>query len=477
MSASQGPRTEHKVSVREFLQIFSAVMLPMFLASVDQTLLATATPAIAAELGGLSDTSWIAVGYLLAATVMGPLYGRLGDRHGRRDMLLVAVGVFAAGSAACGFAPGLGPLVAARALQGLGGGGLMVMAQALIGELVPPRQRGRFQGYFASVFTLASVSGPVIGGFAVAHASWRWLFWVNLPLCVFAAWRLSHIPRPPAGAARGAPIEDVLGVAWFAAAAVAALLWVSFGGHRFPWLSATGAALALGTALLWAGLIRRERRLAVPFLPVELLREPAIRYISATIACFTSCMFSLIFFLPIYLQMGHRVGAAHAGLLMLPLTFGLVIGSTTTGRIVSRTGRIYRLPVIGLSWSAGMLFLLGVLPPSPALVGGLGLATGMGFGTVMPCAQMVVQTVAGRARLGAAAATVSLFRSLGSALGTALFGSVVFALLQGLNLEAALRGAADTRPVIHAFHACFIGAAGIAALGAWFASRMPPIKL
>ncbi|HTP62064.1 MAG TPA: MFS transporter [Burkholderiales bacterium] len=464
------------VSVRDFLHIFSAVMLPMFLASVDQTLLATATPAIAAELGGLSDTSWIAVGYLLAATVMGPLYGRLGDRYGRREMLMLAVGAFAAGSVACALAPSMGALVAARAVQGLGGGGLMVMAQALIGELVPPRQRGRFQGYFASVFTLASVSGPVIGGFVVTHASWRWLFWVNVPLCAFAGWRLSRIARP-AAAERGAPIEDLLGVAWFAAATTSTLLWVSFGGHRFDWLSLAGLALGLGSALLWAGLLGRERRLAVPFLPVELLREPAIRLISATVACFTACMFSLIFFLPIYLQLGHRVSAADAGVLLLPLTFGLVTGSTTTGRIVSRTGRIRKLPAIGLSWSACMLLLLGLLPPSTTAVGLLGFGIGLGFGTVMPCAQLVVQTVAGRARLGAAAATVSLARSLGSATGTALFGSVVFALLQGLNLGSALHGTSDATLVIHAFHACFLGAACIAATGAWIASRMPAVKL
>jgi len=183
------------VSVRDFLQLFSGVMLPMFLAAVDQTLLATATPAIAADLGGLRDTSWIAIGYLLASTVMVPLYGRLGDRYGRRDLLLAALGGFIVGSLACGLAQSLPQLVVARMLQGLGGGGLMVMAQALIGELVPPRQRARFQGYFAAVFTLASVSGPVLGGLVVTHASWRWLFWVNVPLGLFAAWRLSLLSR------------------------------------------------------------------------------------------------------------------------------------------------------------------------------------------------------------------------------------------------------------------------------------------
>src|SRR5690348_12488095 len=183
------------VSRAEFLNLFLAVFLPMFLAAVDQTLLATATPAIAATLGGLRDTSWIAVGYLLAAATIVPVYGRMGDLRGRREMLLAALGVFTIGSLACGAAQSLPQLVAARVLQGLGGGGLMVRSQALMGELVPPRERARFQGYFATVFTCASIGGPVIGGIVVEHTSWRWLFFANVPLAIFAAWRLRQLPR------------------------------------------------------------------------------------------------------------------------------------------------------------------------------------------------------------------------------------------------------------------------------------------
>src|SRR5436305_4009378 len=183
------------VSRAEFLNLFLAVFLPMFMAAVDQTLLATATPAIAGTLGGLRDTSWIAVGYLLASATIVPVYGRLGDLHGRRDLLFVALGVFTLGSLACSLVQTLPQLVAARILQGLGGGGLMVLSQALIGELVPPRERARFQGYFATVFTAASIGGPVIGGIVVSHTSWRWLFFVNLPLAAFAAWRLRQLPR------------------------------------------------------------------------------------------------------------------------------------------------------------------------------------------------------------------------------------------------------------------------------------------
>src|SRR5258705_11682927 len=183
------------VSRADLLNLFAAVFLPMFMGAVDQTLLATAPPAIAASLGGLRDSSWIAVGYLLASATIVPVYGRFGDQRGRRDVLLVALGVFAVGSIACGLAQSMPQLVAARALQGLGGGGLMTLSQALIGELVPPRERARFQGYFALVFTCASIGGPVIGGFVVSHTSWRWLFFANLPLAAFAAWRLSRLPQ------------------------------------------------------------------------------------------------------------------------------------------------------------------------------------------------------------------------------------------------------------------------------------------
>src|SRR5574342_138465 len=215
---------QQAVSRAEFLNLFLAVFLPMFMAAVDQTLLATATPAIAATLGGLRDTSWIAVGYLLATATIVPVYGRLGDLRGRRDMLLAALAVFALGSLACGLAQTMPQLLAARILQGLGGGGLMTLSQALIGELVPPRERARFQGYFATVFTAASIGGPVLGGIVVSHVSWRWLFFANLPLAAFAAWRLLQLPRGRGHRAHGTR-TDIPGHILFAIGAVSALFW------------------------------------------------------------------------------------------------------------------------------------------------------------------------------------------------------------------------------------------------------------
>ena len=468
MKAEALPAT---VSRAEFLNLFLAVFLPMFMAAVDQTLLATATPAIAASLGGLRDTSWIAVGYLLASATIVPVYGRLGDLRGRRDMLLVALGVFALGSAACGLAQSLAQLVAARVLQGLGGGGLMTLSQALIGELVPPRERARFQGYFATVFTSASIGGPVVGGIVVEHTSWRWLFFANLPLAVFAAWRLWQLPRG-AGHRAAQTNADVPGHVLFAIGAVSALFWFTSVGHRFAWGSSASLALvALAVASLGA-LYWHEERHASPFLPVDLLRERTIGLSSVVVLLFASCLFSVVFFLPIYLQLGHHVSAQYSGLLLLPITGGMVTAAVISAQVLRRTGRPRWIPVIGLSCSAIALFLMGVLPSNMTLVIALGVLCGLGFGCVMPTIQVTIQTVAGRERLGVVTALNGLARSTGGAAGAALFGAVVFALIPGADRGTILRDA-NVTVIVHAFHRAFLVAAAVAALAAFIASRMP----
>jgi EmrB/QacA subfamily drug resistance transporter len=466
-----------KVTRAQFLNIFVAVFLPMFMAAVDQTLLATATPAVAASLGGLRDTSWIMVAYLLASATVAPVYGRLGDSRGRRHMLLVALAVFTLGSLACGLAQSLPQLIAARVLQGVGGGGLMVLSQALVGELVPPIERVRFQGYFALMFTTASITGPVLGGFVVSHFSWRWLFFANLPLAVFAAWRLCRLPageRHPRGGG-----ADVPGHLLFAAGVVSALFWLTSGGHRFEWSSPVSLALLAVAITALATLYWHERRHPAPFLPMDLLRDRTIALSVVLVLLFAACMFAIIFFLPVYLQLGHRVSAALSGLLLLPVTAGQVIASVTATRILRRTGVPHLIPVVGMSISSAALLLLGVLPSHMAVVIILGFITGLGLGTVMPINQTVVQTVAGRARLGTVMAMISLSRSTGGATGAALFGALIFAMLPETGGRALVQHASahDLEVVVHAFHRGFLFAAVVAALAAYTAYRIPRITL
>jgi EmrB/QacA subfamily drug resistance transporter len=476
--ARVAPGAPEHVSTARFLQLFSAVMLPMFLAVADQTLLATATPSIAAELGGLRDTTWVALGYMIAMTVTAPLYGRLGDRYGRRDTLLLAMALFGSGSLGCGLAPNLGLLVVARVIQGLGGGGLIVLSQAIVGELVPPRERARFQGYFATNFSLASIGGPIIGGLVVHHASWRWLFLANVPLCVAAAWRLRKLPQTANPAVH--PLADPLGAMLFATAAGVTLAWVSFAGHRFEWFSAPSLTVVLAAAALWWALVDREARHAEPFLPVELLRDPSIAGMALTVICFGATMFSIVFFLPIYLQLAQGSDPSESGLLLLPVTLGIVTGSTTTGRLIARSGRPNALPVVGLSLAGSALALVALLPLQRPTLAVLGFACGVGLGTVMPTAQVVVQSLAGRARLGAAAALVTLSRATGAAIGTAAFGAVIFALLPGndpARMSALARAAAPDPAVPFAFRVGFGCAAGVALFGAFSASRLRKIHL
>jgi len=463
------------VSRAEFLNLFAAVFLPMFMAAVDQTLLATATPAIAESLGGLRDSSWIAVGYLLASATIVPVYGRFGDLRGRRNVLLAALGVFTLGSLACGIAQSLPQLLAARVLQGLGGGGLMTLSQALIGELVPPRERMRFQGYFALVFTCASIGGPVLGGFVVSHTSWRWLFFANLPLAAFAAWRLSRLPQGDRHVP-AAPGRDLPGHFLFAIGAVSTLFWLTSVGHRFAWNSVESVGLFALAAVTVSWLIWHENRHRSPFLPVDLLRERTIALSTLRTAMFASCLFAIVFFLPIYLQLGHHVSAQASGFLLLPVTTGMVTAAMLASRLLGRTGEAHWIPVGGMSITATALLLLAILPSTLTLVITLGFFTGLGLGAVMPVNQIVVQTVAGRQRLGAVMSLIGLARATGGAAGAALFGAVVFAMIPDVDRQA-LTAAADVAPIVAAFHRAFLFAAAVAALAALTASRIPKIRL
>jgi MFS family permease len=476
-SSSDSASTTQRVTRGQFLQLFTAVMLPMFLAAADQTLLATATPVIAAEFGQLHDTSWLVTAYLLTQAAMIPVYGRLGDRYGRREMLFVAIGIYVLGGMACASAQSMGWLIAGRVLQGLGGGGLMNMSQAMVAELVPPQERVRFQGYFAIVFTMANVVGPIIGGYTVANASWRWLFAVQVPLALLAGWRLSKLPRGRAHP--DAPgLADVGGLVLFIAAITLLLFGLSSGGHRFDWLSLWSVLLFGGAAIVWTVLLLHERRLAAPFFPLDLLRIPTVHLLVATIVCNTACRFAIIFYLPIYFQIGLKMGAGQSGLMLVPIMIGLLVGQQASTQIGLRTGRLHIMPAIGMVIAAAGLLGLALAPPHKVLLITLGGMVGLGLGPTFPCAQLIVQKVAGPAQLGAVTALTLLSRTAGGAMGAAAGGAIIYGLLPDVSLRE-LVSASDTlagEDILRAFHVQFAFLAVIATLAALHGRRVPRIS-
>jgi EmrB/QacA subfamily drug resistance transporter len=416
-----------------FRRVFPGVMVAMFLAAADQTILASALPAIASSLGGINDLSWVVVGYLLAATVAAPLYGYLGDRFGRRRMLLGALGVFTLASVACAFAPNFLWLVLFRALQGLGGGGLMTLAQSLIGEHVSPRERGRFAGYFATVFALASTTGPVLGAYLTEHFSWRAVFLINVPLGIVAAALALRVPHTPMPARKGPFRPDVVGAVLFCATTATFLFTLSSGGHRFPWLSWPTAALLACAAAGFAALVAWERRHPDPLLPLHLLRVPAIARSDAVVMCFGGALFSVILYMPLYLQLGRGMGIGASGALLLPITLAQVVSAAVTGRLVTHTGRVNVFPRAGLTLATVAFLGLALTvasAPTPVVLA-LTVLVGTGLGMVMPPTQVTVQLAAGRDALGVATATISLSRAIGGAIGVALVGAVIFAQIDG----------------------------------------------
>jgi MFS family permease len=318
----------------------------------------------------------------------------------------------------------------------------------------------------------------VIGGIVVANFSWRWLFLANLPLAAFAAWRLTKLP-PGERHPRENGGMDIPGHVLFALGALATLFWLTSGGHRFAWSSSMSFALAATGVISLGALTWHERRHRAPFLPTELLAERAIRLSAVLVMLFAACMFALIFFLPIYLQLGHRVSADVSGLLLLPVTAGQVTGNLICTRVLRRTGDPYLIPIVGMSCTTAGLLLLGLLPPTMTLVATFGFVAGLGLGTVMPITTMIAQTVAGRTKLAAATATLSLSRSTGGAAGAALFGAIVFAMMPDVDRQtlAPQASALDYESVLNAFHRAFMCAAAVAGLAVYTAARMPRIRL
>ncbi len=476
-----------------FLTVFPSLMLPMFLAIVDQTIVATALPAIAASTGAVERASWIVVGYLIAATIAAPLYGRLGDVFGRRKLMFVALAVFMVASLACAAAPTIELLTLARVLQGLGGGGLMTLSQALIGEAIPPRERARYQGYIATVAVVANSFGPVAGGYLTQHFGWQSIFLINIPIGLAAFGLVVRLPafRPnPEHRWRA----DPYGLLLFSVAVAAIILALEQAQDAdLQALPAVAGLFVLGL-IAFALLVRQENRAPSPLIPLGLLRMPAIWRSDAMAALHGGTLVSLITFLPVYLIVVRGQSPSETGVLLVPLTIGVGTGSIITGRLVSRTGRTTLYPTFGLGILTCSLIFLALWAPklSSFAFAGLLLWTGLFLGTVMGVVQVMVQSASGPQRLGEAAASVQFSRSIGAAFGTALVAFVLFAFLSftdpeaarifGLMVErtagaeAALHGAHGAilqSEITSAFRAAFLLIAGFAATNFLLAIRHP----
>jgi EmrB/QacA subfamily drug resistance transporter len=382
-------------------------------------------PTIASDLGHLTDVSWIVTAYVVAAAASTPAWGKLGDRHGRKLLLEVSLVLFLAASAASGLAQDLTMLIVARTIQGAAAGGLMTLAMAAVGDLVSPRERGRFQGYITAVFATATVAGPLIGGLLVQHASWRWVFYVNLPIGLLALAGLrSRLPAVPTKASDRR--FDASGAAILAGATGSLTLAAIWGGTRFAWSSTPIVTLLVASGVLAGALVVRERRAADPIVPLGLLRKPEVAIASAGMFLATASLFAITVFVPLFLQATTRATPTKAGLLLVPMMLGITASTNLAGRLIERTGRYKIFPVTGLALMAASLVALAVLAGHPSQTAtGIGIALfGLGFGMVSQILIVAVQNSVQGREMGIAMATANFFRGLGGAVGAAVLGAV-----------------------------------------------------
>ncbi|HTC08376.1 MAG TPA: MDR family MFS transporter [Acetobacteraceae bacterium] len=416
------PKFTHK----QILRVISGILLCILLAAIDQTVVIPAVPAIAADLHGFGHLAWIVSAYLLTSTAMTPIYGKLSDIYGRRKLLLVALVVFAMSSCLCALAQSLTQLVAARALQGVGGAGLMAMAQAAIADVVSPRERGRYQGYMASTWGIASIAGPIIGGWVTDTLTWRWIFWINLPIALVAMLLCDRALKLLQTRAQQARI-DWVGAGLLTAAVTAWLLVLSWGGVEVPWTSPVILALGGIGLLLLALLAMQERRFSDPLLPPRLFANAVFTRGVAIAFCAALGLFGGSFLLPLFFQLVRGVNAEASGVLVVPFLAANCVGAVWAGALARRHGKMKAIMVGGLMACVvgfGLLALIGMHTPRVVLIL-YQVVLGFGIGMVMPSCLVSVQNAADMRDIGAATGCLLFLRSMGGAFGSTLVGALL----------------------------------------------------
>ncbi len=434
-----------KLSHRQVMTVLGGLMTGMLLAALDQTIVATALPTMVGDLGGLEHLSWVVTAYLLTSTAAVPLYGKVSDLYGRRPVFRAAIVVFLLGSALAGLARDMLQLIVARGIQGIGAGGVIAMTMTIIGDIIAPRDRGRYQGYIGAVFALASVVGPLVGGFFTDHLSWRWVFYVNLPVGAAALAVTSRALRLPF--VRHRHRIDALGAALLVAGATCLLLVSVWGGNTYPWASPAILGLAAAALGLLSSFVWWERRAEEPILPLQLFRSRVFSVATPASFVVGAAMFGGVVFLPLFLQTVQGQTATNSGLLLLPLMGGIVTTSVLSGRLIARTGRYRAFPIGGMGVATLGMFLLSRLDAtSTRLESAVGmLVLGTGIGMVMQVLVLAVQNAVRHRDLGAATSAVNFFRSIGGTLGVALYGAVFTARFRGA-LASILPGEWGARP-------------------------------
>ncbi len=461
------------LSHAEIRRIVIGVMLAIFLGALDQTIVATALPTIGRDLNNVADLPWVVTAYLLTATAATPLYGKLSDIHGRRATILVAIVTFMVGSLLCALAPSMLFLIVARGLQGLGGGGLISLAQTAVADVVAPRERGRYQAYFAAVFAASSLSGPVLGGVLAEHLHWTVIFWINLPLGALAyamtSYALKRLPRHE----RWHRL-DVLGALLITVASVTMMLALNWGGSRYAWTSVQEVSLFIGSFILWILFGLRLLTAEEPLVPLMVLRNQVVR--TGTISsCFgMGTLIGLTVFLPLFFEVVSGLTAGELGLALIPLTVGVVFGATLAGRRLAHVRHYKRIPLVGTAIAcAGCIALSFFAVKMPLLLLDATLALiSLGMGTMLPVTTVAVQNAVAPEQLGTTTAAIGFFRQLGGALMVAVLGAIVLGLGAAPDSSHGAIHVAASPAQIARFSDMFLVAAGGYALTFFFLLRM-----